>query len=53
LRFSSFDSPLEPFAADTFRINDGFFTDQLVTFTVTNRRVTSLRFLEMNFPRRP
>jgi CubicO group peptidase (beta-lactamase class C family) len=53
LRFSSFDCPLEPFAADTFRIAEGFFVDQLVTFTVTNQRVTALRFLEMNFSRRP
>jgi CubicO group peptidase (beta-lactamase class C family) len=53
LRFSSFDCPLEPFAADTFRIAEGFFTDELVTFTVTGQRVTALRFLDLNFPRRP
>jgi CubicO group peptidase (beta-lactamase class C family) len=53
LRFSSFDCPLEPFAADTFRIAEGFFTDQLAAFTVTGQRVTALRFLDLNFSRRP
>jgi CubicO group peptidase (beta-lactamase class C family) len=52
LAWSNFECPLEHFEGDTFRITEGFFEDRLVPFTVTNGKVTQLKFSDQVFERK-
>ncbi len=50
--FSSFEYPLEHYERDAFRITDGFFADELATFTVTAGRAKALTLSGIEFRRK-
>lgn len=52
LTYGKFACPLEHFEKDTFRIIDGFFEEQLVTFTVEDGKALGVKFLGQEFGRK-
>jgi hypothetical protein len=52
LRYGNFTCPLEHFEKDTFRITEGFFEEQLVTFAVVKGRAVRVKFQGREFERK-
>jgi CubicO group peptidase (beta-lactamase class C family) len=52
LKWSSFTCRLDHFEADTFRILDGQFEEQLAVFGILAGQAATLRFLEVEFKRK-
>ena len=52
LTYGNFKCPLEQFEKDTFRIAEGFFEEQLVTFAVKEGKAESVKFQGQEFTRK-
>jgi CubicO group peptidase (beta-lactamase class C family) len=52
LRYGNFTCPLEHFEKDTFRITEGFFVEQLVTFSVEKASAVRVKFQGWDFGRK-
>jgi CubicO group peptidase (beta-lactamase class C family) len=52
LRYGNFICPLEHFEKDTFRVTEGFFEEQLVTFAVEKGRAVRVKFQGREFERK-
>jgi hypothetical protein len=49
LIYGNFTCPLDSYEGDTFRIRDGFFTEQLVTFVVKDGKAVKVKFQGQEF----
>jgi CubicO group peptidase (beta-lactamase class C family) len=52
VKWSGFDFTAEPYSGDSFRIADGFFEDELVSFTAKDGKPASVLFSEVAFTRK-
>lgn len=52
VKWSGFDFTAEPYTGDSLRIADGFFEDELLTFTAKSGKPVSLKFSEAAFTRK-
>ena len=52
LTYGKFVCPLEHFEKDTFRVTEGFFEEQLVTFAVENGNAVRVKFQGQEFRRK-
>ncbi len=52
LVWGNFTCTLEHFEQDTFRATDGFFADQLIPFSVVDRKIASVAFAGQKFERK-
>lgn len=52
VKWSGFDFTAEPYAGDSYRIADGFFEDELVTFGAKAGKSVSVKFSEAGFTRK-